>query len=110
MITPSNLILSRSLFSFGIVILVLNKSWLLDGSSNTQQNSELLHVNPLFHCLYEKSPTIKLLQYQISSMYNDSRVGNNRRYDSFYPIVIINVTSVRDISAGAYTLLSLVLN
>ena len=51
----------------------------------------------LMECIVLNSSGAKAVE---PSRYNDSRIGTNFRYDNFYPILIINVTSVEDIQAG----------
>eukprot|EP01038_Epipyxis_sp_PR26KG_P012336 gene12336-16545_t len=82
-------ILSKIVISIPLLVILDCKS--------VSSNGEI--VIELIKCLKLYSPPIETIPLS-SNLYNESRIGNNFRYDNYYPLSIISVTSVDDIIAG----------
>jgi hypothetical protein len=86
--------------TFSVIIIVFQSFYAISGDNDlfTSQIG-FRKFSELYTCLVTSSPSIEFIPLSTSG-YNDSRVGTNFRYDNFYPIIIVNVSTQEDVVAA----------
>ena len=78
---------------FGVVLWHITTGAIVSSMPRSSVNAEALVT-----CLHNNSPDIKFITDPTD--FENARIGVNFRYDDFYPVSIVNVTSIADIQAA----------